>query len=243
MIRQDANTDEQYNEEIQSLDFPKSSRFRNWCFTHNNYPSDHEAIYKVINCKYLIAGREICPKTGTPHLQGTIMFKDAKTFSAVKKALPLGVHIEPCRSLDHSINYCQKEKDFFFTGSLHWARVSVPTFRRLNRMWTREKPYQTCTLSILRSWLDTRKELWNTGIELSGPAMKLLESVGSMDQPELERLELYLRFLDLHPSTSNPVDGLAKVMLNKNVALSTIFPQIRSISENFSDFWTDIHTK
>lgn len=92
----------------------QTPRNRSWCFTLNNYNDDDEESIQNIECKYLIYGREVGEK-GTPHLQGTIQFNHAKTFSAVKKNLTKA-HLEPCIDLLASIKYCKKDGDIFEKG-------------------------------------------------------------------------------------------------------------------------------
>jgi len=95
------------------------SRSRNFAFTWNNYDEFVEESLRSLDCKYLVAGREVCPTTGTPHLQGTVVFKSAKTLSAAIKALK-GAHVAPCRNVFHSIEYCKKDEDelgFFEVGT------------------------------------------------------------------------------------------------------------------------------
>ena len=48
-----------------------SGRYRHIVFTLNNYSEDE--YLNILNSeyfKYVIIGKEICPTTGTPHLQG-----------------------------------------------------------------------------------------------------------------------------------------------------------------------------
>lgn len=49
---------------------PSNRRSRGWCFTWNNYPPNYRLLLDAINCRYIIAGQELAPNTGTPHLQG-----------------------------------------------------------------------------------------------------------------------------------------------------------------------------
>jgi len=85
-------------------------RSRDWCFTLNNYKPTDEALLQQIDSKYLIYGREEAPTTGTPHLQGYIYFKEAKTGSAVVKIMPRATAIFKRNSpdLDKAIDYCTK---------------------------------------------------------------------------------------------------------------------------------------
>ena len=83
---------------------------RNFTFTWNNYPDDCEAKLRALKgVKYAIYGRET-GESGTPHLQGTIIFKSAHTLNRVIKKMP-GCHLEVCKALHASIEYCKKDGD------------------------------------------------------------------------------------------------------------------------------------
>lgn len=73
-----------------------TQRYRNFCFTWNNYPEDCDDFLEKArddhNITYMIYGFETAPTTGTPHLQGYFEMKNAKTESALRKKLP-GIHI------------------------------------------------------------------------------------------------------------------------------------------------------
>jgi len=86
------------------------SQGKNWIFTLNNpVQTDHDDL-AAIDCKYLIYGDEIAPSSGTPHLQGYIVFKSNKRFSTVQKVLPPRCHIEKAKgSTEQNIAYCSKE--------------------------------------------------------------------------------------------------------------------------------------
>ena len=83
------------------------TRVRNFVFTWNNYPDDHDEKLKAITAKYIVYGKETS-KTGTPHLQGTIIFKTLKSEKQVRQLMP-GCHIEPCADIFASITYCKKD--------------------------------------------------------------------------------------------------------------------------------------
>ena len=89
------------------------SRSRNFTFTLNNYKNT-ELVDSIV-CDYIVYGKETS-STGTPHLQGTIVFPNAISLKSLIKKLP-GAHIEVCQALQSSILYCKKEGDFTERGS------------------------------------------------------------------------------------------------------------------------------
>ena len=90
---------------------------RNFTFTWNNYPEDHEAkLRKVKGVKYCCYGKEVGTECQTPHLQGTIIYNSPKKEPQVRKHLP-GCHVEICKHLHPSITYCKKDNDFIEFGT------------------------------------------------------------------------------------------------------------------------------
>lgn len=98
----------------------ENSRFRNWCFTLNNYVEEDIEHIKSIGKDYVF--QEETGANGTKHLQGLIIFKSAKTFSAVHKLL-CRAHIEVCRDVTASIAYCSKQDtrtgNIYVSAQLH----------------------------------------------------------------------------------------------------------------------------
>lgn len=83
---------------------------RNWSFTLNNYTdAEVEALSKV-PFKYIVFGREI-GASGTPHLQGTVVFTSQRLIGGVRKLIPRA-HVEKTIDLYASIEYCKKDGDF-----------------------------------------------------------------------------------------------------------------------------------
>ena len=72
-----------FNDRLPSI--IKMSRTRNFCFTLNNYTEDVYQALLAVECKYVCIGKEIAPETATPHLQGFIVFKNARTLASLKK--------------------------------------------------------------------------------------------------------------------------------------------------------------
>ena len=88
------------------------SRTRNFCFTLNNYTEDVYQALLAVECKYVCIGKEIAPETATPHLQGFIVFKNARTLASLKK-LDARAHWEVCRGTpEQNRTYCSKGGDF-----------------------------------------------------------------------------------------------------------------------------------
>ncbi len=86
---------------------------RNWCFTWNNYNSVQNksvaqclGVFTRLSCEYVF--QEERGEKGTPHLQGYIGFKNARSIS-FQELLPKAIHWEKCRSRSDSIAYCSKE--------------------------------------------------------------------------------------------------------------------------------------
>lgn len=88
---------------------------KSYCGTWNNYSeSDLEEFkeWTEQECTYGIIAQEICPKTGTPHLQWCITMKNAIRFLAFKTIFPK-CHIEVPKHLAKSRNYCKKTGNFW----------------------------------------------------------------------------------------------------------------------------------
>lgn len=97
-----------------------TERHRAYCFTLNNYTMSDEFCCSMISKKaiYMIVGKETCPTTGTPHLQGFIRLKNAMTFNNIKSALPRA-HIVVANGSDaENKAYCSKENNILIeTGT------------------------------------------------------------------------------------------------------------------------------
>lgn len=101
----------------------RGPRAKNWCFTLNNYtPQDVDRLSSPIEgVSYLIYGKEI-GESGTPHLQGTVVFQSRKRLSQVIAKIGQA-HCTVTRMLTQSIDYCKKEGDFTELGDLPQKNV------------------------------------------------------------------------------------------------------------------------
>lgn len=88
----------------------------NWTFTLNNYRQEDfehlEVLYSHGHFKYLIYGKEICPTTGTIHLQGFLQLKKKCRFNGIKKLLGDKYHLEEAQYPWHAAEYCKKDGEF-----------------------------------------------------------------------------------------------------------------------------------
>lgn len=86
------------------------ARARGWCFTCFNVNAESIQLLEKTDATYLIAGKEICPKTQKEHLQGYVYWRERKRFNGVKEILPDGCHIEVAKgSPQQNHKYCSKE--------------------------------------------------------------------------------------------------------------------------------------
>jgi len=89
-----------------------SHQSRRWLFTTNN--PDHQAYAKLHalgpEVTYLIFSDEVAPTTGTPHLQGYVVFKTNFRFRAAKSKLPAGSHVTKANGTsEENRDYCTKD--------------------------------------------------------------------------------------------------------------------------------------
>jgi Putative viral replication protein len=93
-----------------------------WVFTLNNYNDIQLESLRLLGetVKYLVFGREVAPSTGTPHLQGFIIFDCNHSLTKVKSLFPTGnPHLDVAKGTStQAATYCKKDHDFEEFGSL-----------------------------------------------------------------------------------------------------------------------------
>lgn len=83
-----------------------SSKSRNWCFTINNPTEEDEKSIKSVDGDYVYQRER--GAEGTEHLQGVVMFNNARSFKNMKK-INKKAHWEVSRNKMASVKYCMKE--------------------------------------------------------------------------------------------------------------------------------------
>lgn len=98
-----------------SIKCPTDKRFRAFVFTIPNYTDfdEHELeiLYRDQVPLNLIAGREVCPTTGTPHLQGYVQFKNPRLPRFLCHYIHNGFIDAARGSAASNIQYCSKNND------------------------------------------------------------------------------------------------------------------------------------
>jgi len=100
-----------------SEDKPKrDTQHPNWtCTLYPHCFISEAGCVKIIDAigeksKYAVFGFEICPRTGTSHVQAFAMFKTRKRLSELRKLFHHSIHWEPMRgSVDQNFRYVTKE--------------------------------------------------------------------------------------------------------------------------------------
>lgn len=84
---------------------------RAWSITWNNYSKEQlEWLFTYCEkiCEKYTYQEEI-GKEGTPHIQGALYYKNARSFKAVKDDFPVAIHIEAAKNWKALVNYCKKQ--------------------------------------------------------------------------------------------------------------------------------------
>lgn len=94
-----------------------NKRSRGWCFTFNNY-SDIDycnlvSSFEANSCmEYYVIGKEV-GESGTPHLQGYIYLKNARSGNSIRNDFSKRIHWEERKGTHlQAAEYCKKDGDF-----------------------------------------------------------------------------------------------------------------------------------
>lgn len=130
---------------------------KSWCFTLNN-PVENEPLLDTNICEYIVYGHEIAPSTGTPHIQGFVVFKDQKRLSAVSKLLPRAFWVGANGTNQQASDYCKKSLKYTEWGALpnearkrvrderqtavSLSALAAPTVREAMDILAKDLPYE-----------------------------------------------------------------------------------------------------
>ncbi|AXH72094.1 MAG: putative viral replication protein [Circoviridae sp.] len=102
------------------------SRLRSVCFTVNNPVVTKQSLLDTLkeqSIKKCIIGSEV-GEYGTRHLQGYVMFRNPRSFAAIKVLIPKA-HIEKANGTEAAnFEYCSKDGDFVSFGEFRNLRQS-----------------------------------------------------------------------------------------------------------------------
>lgn len=111
-------------------------RVRRYCFTLNNYTNVDVARLAALadSVKYIVYGFER-GDSGTPHLQGFVIFNSPTVFSTAKEKLGDRCHLEAAKGTSsQAADYCKKDGDFVEFGE-------VPSSQGKRTDWDRFTQY------------------------------------------------------------------------------------------------------
>lgn len=95
---------------------------KSWAFTLNNYTEGDIQLFKDLECNFMVFGREV-GESGTPHLQGAVVFRTAKRLSGLKK-IHSKCHWSPGIDEEACVNYCMKDQDYFLKDNRQQGKRS-----------------------------------------------------------------------------------------------------------------------
>jgi hypothetical protein len=114
-----------------------SQQSRNWVGTLNNWTVDeYVQLHSIEGYKYICIGKEVCPSTGTPHLQMCFFFKNAKRISFLKKINGRAFWDRMNGTQEQAADYCKKDGDFEEWGEFSTPKQKGETQKiRFERAW------------------------------------------------------------------------------------------------------------
>lgn len=108
------------NYTIEDYAFDQSKRTAEskcWHYRLCNYDLASLPIIPDGYCQYRIEGKEICPTTQTPHIQGFVHLKEPCRLSALKKIHPTATFLKAKGSPYQNFKYCSKDNDYVEFGT------------------------------------------------------------------------------------------------------------------------------
>lgn len=129
----DTSDTEEHEGNTKPREIPDSKRARRWLWTLNNYTvEEFDTLHKKFSKeKFYIIGKEIGEKCGTPHLQGYVEFKNARSFSSMKK-INRRIHWQIADGdRESNVKYCSKDEEYVKSSELTDNEVMDEIRRRM----------------------------------------------------------------------------------------------------------------
>ncbi len=123
-------------------------------FTFNNYTPETIKMFQGIDGLYVFQ-EEICPSTGTPHLQGTCRFAKKKRLKQINKMYP-HTHWECCKKPKKSVAYCHKKATRAPDGSVYTNMKLPKELMTLDTL----RPWQEAVYLLAKAESDDRTINW-----------------------------------------------------------------------------------
>lgn len=141
-----------------------TKRTRGWCFTLNNYTEEEYEKLKTFghtNTDKFVIGKEV-GKSGTPHLQGYMYFKNAQRFERMKQ-LCANAHWERSKgSAEQNLKYCSKDGVYEEKGCVkkktQQELIKEEMLEEYNN--TEWRPWQKKVMEIVENNNNDRKINW-----------------------------------------------------------------------------------
>lgn len=147
-------------------------RYRKYCFVIYNWTETqkHTFLLKAVElAKWYVVGEEICPETGTPHLQGFVEWRNAMTWDNMRKVVSPG-NIRVAKG-DEQENLAYCSKDGIFTTNIVKKETRTERVLRLEYENVEWKEWQSNVLDLIDSQYGDRRTI-NWFWEPSGNAGK-----------------------------------------------------------------------
>jgi len=179
-------------------------RDRGWFFTWNNYDDtfDTRLLTLFLGAKEYQYQEEIGGKHGVPHIQGYVIFKNARYWTALYKELP-GCWFAPLKSRSGAITYTSKEN----TRKPGGIRRTYPQPVRDRLRELEAYPWQTKILEELKNDPDDRKITWVYESEGDAGKTTLCKHIRlNNDKAVLvngKTIDVYCRIADYKDETGN----------------------------------------
>lgn len=135
------------------------SKFRSFVFTHQNWTEQSKSAIMALDCKYMIFGREVAPSTGTPHLQGYIVFSSQRSFASITRLFTglIQAHVEVAKGdAASNIEYVTKEDPHAYekgTRPCTQVEKGAKGAAKIKEMWEYAKKgeYEKLPLSMIKT--------------------------------------------------------------------------------------------